>query len=339
MVMQKIQFANTGSVDRRILRRYVQYLRLERSYSPNTLDAYTKDLQKLLNYYSDEGIDFRQVTLDDLDHFAATMTDLGVQPRSVARILSGVRSFYRFLVLEREIETDPTELLESPKIGKHLPDVLSVEEIDAIEQQIDLNREEGQRDLAIIETLYSCGLRVSELCGLLLSNYYPDDGFVRIHGKGNKERLVPIGARAVEEITLWLRDRDSIAKRIKPGHEDYLFLSLRRGSKLSRITLFVMIKDLVQRAGITKTISPHTFRHSFATHLLEGGANLRAIQAMLGHESISTTEIYTHIDRSRLRQEILDHHPRNILFRERGEAGDEWTYGFDDDAEADAADE
>ena len=314
--MQKIEFHNTGTVGEKLLQRYVQYLRLERSYSVNTLDAYVKDLQKLLNYYSDEGINFRDVTLDELDHFAATMVDLGISSTSVARILSGVRSFYRFLMLEREIATDPTELLESPKRAKRLPDVLSVEEVDAIESQIDMSRDEGQRDLAIIETLYSCGLRVSELCGFLLSNYYPEEGFIRIHGKGNKERLVPIGSRAIREINLWLEQR-SLMKRIKAGHEDYLFLSLRRGTKLSRITLFVMVKELAERAGITKNISPHTFRHSFATHLLEGGANLRAIQAMLGHESIATTEVYTHIDRSRLRQEVLEHHPRNILYRER----------------------
>lgn len=314
--MQKIEFHNTGTVGEKLLQRYVQYLRLERSYSVNTLDAYVKDLQKLLNYYSDEGINFRDVTLDELDHFAATLVDLGISSTSVARILSGVRSFYRFLMLEREIATDPTELLESPKRAKRLPDVLSVEEVDAIESQIDMSRDEGQRDLAIIETLYSCGLRVSELCGFLLSNYYPEEGFIRIHGKGNKERLVPIGSRAIREINLWLEQR-SLMKRIKAGHEDYLFLSLRRGTKLSRITLFVMVKELAERAGITKNISPHTFRHSFATHLLEGGANLRAIQAMLGHESIATTEVYTHIDRSRLRQEVLEHHPRNILYRER----------------------
>ena len=314
--MQKIEFHNTGTVGEKLLQRYVQYLRLERSYSVNTLDAYVKDLQKLLNYYSDEGINFRDVTLDELDHFAATLVDLGISSTSVARILSGVRSFYRFLMLEREIATDPTELLESPKRAKRLPDVLSVEEVDAIESQIDMSRDEGQRDLAIIETLYSCGLRVSELCGFLLSNYYPEEGFIRIHGKGNKERLVPIGSRAIREINLWLEQR-SLMKCIKAGHEDYLFLSLRRGTKLSRITLFVMVKELAERAGITKNISPHTFRHSFATHLLEGGANLRAIQAMLGHESIATTEVYTHIDRSRLRQEVLEHHPRNILYRER----------------------
>ena len=314
--MQKIEFHNTGTVGEKLLQRYVQYLRLERSYSVNTLDAYVKDLQKLLNYYSDEGINFRDVTLDELDHFAATLVDLGISSTSVARILSGVRSFYRFLMLEREIATDPTELLESPKRAKRLPDVLSVEEVDAIESQIDMSRDEGQRDLAIIETLYSCGLRVSELCGFLLSNYYPEEGFIRIHGKGNKERLVPIGSRAIREINLWLEQRSQM-KRIKAGHEDYLFLSLRRGTKLSRITLFVMVKELAERAGITKNISPHTFRHSFATHLLEGGANLRAIQAMLGHESIATTEVYTHIDRSRLRQEVLEHHPRNILYRER----------------------
>ncbi|MCR5850868.1 MAG: tyrosine recombinase XerD [Bacteroidaceae bacterium] len=304
------ELANTGIINPAILRRYLQYLRLERSYTANTLDAYLKDLQKLLNFYADEGIDFRKVTLKDLDCFAKTLQDLGIGPRSVARILSGVRSFYRFLTLEKEVETDPTELLESPKIGKHLPEVLSLPEIDAIEAAIDQSKPEGVRDLAIVEVLFSCGLRISELCNLKISELYLEDGYIRVHGKGRKERLVPIGDTAIQRLRNWFVVRQGIS--VKPGEEDFVFISLRRGKHLSRISLFVYIKDYAQKAGIRKNISPHTFRHSFATQLLEGGANLRAIQAMLGHEDIGTTEIYMHIDKSHLRQEILEHHPRNI---------------------------
>ena len=304
------ELTNTGIIDPAILRRYIQYLRLERSYTANTLDAYLKDLQKLLNYYADEGIDFRNVTLEQLDHFACALQNLGVGPRSVARIRSGVRSFYRFLTIEKEVETDPTELLESPKIGKHLPEVLSLPEIDAIEAAIDQSKPEGVRDIAIIEVLFSCGLRISELCNLKISELYLEEGYIRVHGKGRKERLVPIGDTAINRLRDWFVIRQGFS--VKPGEEDYVFVSLRRGKHLSRISLFVYIKDYAAKAGIRKTISPHTFRHSFATQLLEGGANLRAIQAMLGHEDISTTEIYMHIDKSHLRQEILEHHPRNI---------------------------
>lgn len=294
----------------------MQYLRLERSYTGNTLDAYVRDLQKLLNYYADTGIDFRHVTLEQLDRFAGLLQELGVQPRSVARILSGVRSFYRFLVLEKEVETDPTELLENPQIGKHLPEVLSIQEIDDIEQVIDRSKPQGVRDVAIIEMLYSCGLRISELCNLKMSELFLEEGYIRVHGKGRKERLVPIGGQAIEKLRQWFVVRVTV--KAKPGHEDYVFISTKRGTKLSRITLFVYIKDYARRAGIQKNISPHTFRHSFATHLLEGGANLRAIQAMLGHEDISTTEIYMHIDRSHLREEILEHHPRNLRMKSEG---------------------
>lgn len=299
------------SVPKDIISAYEKYLRLERNFSKNTFENYMLDLQKLVSYMDDKGIDFRTITLDELDRFAGSMRDLGIGARSLGRVLSGVRSFYRFLTIEGEVPTDPTELLVSPNIGKHLPEVLSVEEIDAIENAIDPGMREYQRDLAIIETLYSCGLRVSELCELLISNLYPEEGFVRVKGKGSKERLVPISRRATEEIQRWFEQRRELV--IKKGHEDYVFVSMRRGTKLSRITLFVRIKQLAGLAGIEKSISPHTFRHSFATHLLEGGANLRAIQTMLGHESISTTEIYTHIDRTRLREEILLHHPRNIM--------------------------
>lgn len=306
----RYELSNTQIVGNAILRRYVQYLRLERSYTPNTLDAYLKDLQKLLNYYSDEGIDFRQVTLKQLDGFAKALQELGVGPRSVARILSGVRSFYRFLTIEKEVETDPTELLESPKLGKHLPEVLSLPEIDAIEAAIDLSKPEGVRDLAIIEVLFSCGLRISELCSLKLSELYLEEGYIRVHGKGRKERLVPIGDNAIDRLRQWFVVRQGC--KVKPGEEDFVFVSLRRGKRLSRISLFVYIKEYAAKAGIRKNISPHTFRHSFATQLLEGGANLRAIQAMLGHEDIGTTEIYMHVDKTHLRREILEHHPRNI---------------------------
>lgn len=306
----RYELTNTKVVGSAIIRRYIQYLRLERSYTANTLDAYLKDLQKLLNYYADEGIDFRHITLEQLDRFTKALQEVGVGPRSVARILSGVRSFYRFLTIEKEVETDPTELLENPKIGKHLPEVLSLPEIDAIEAAIDLSKPEGIRDLAIIEVLFSCGLRISELIGLKMSELYLEEGYIRVHGKGRKERLVPIGDTAIEKLRQWFVVRQGI--EVKPGEEDYVFISLRRGKHLSRISLFVYIKDYAEKAGIRKNISPHTFRHSFATQLLEGGANLRAIQAMLGHEDIGTTEIYMHIDKSHLRQEILEHHPRNI---------------------------
>lgn len=304
------ELGNTDVVGKAILRRYIQYLRMERSYTANTLDAYLKDLQKLLNYYADEGIDFRRVTLGQLDRFAKTLQDLGIGSRSVARILSGVRSFYRFLTIEKEVETDPTELLESPKIGKHLPEVLSLPEIDAIEAAIDPGKPQGVRDLAIIEVLFSCGLRISELTGLKMSGLYLEEGYIRVHGKGRKERLVPIGETAIQRLRDWFVVRQGIA--VRPGEEDFVFISLRRGRHLSRISLFIFIKEYAEQAGIRKNISPHTFRHTFATQLLEGGANLRAIQAMLGHEDIGTTEIYMHIDKHHLRQEILEHHPRNI---------------------------
>ena len=301
--------SSAGSNHQQLLRRYNQYLRLERAFSDNTLEAYLKDLEKLFNYYEAEGIDFRAVTTEQLQHFSATLMDVGITPRSISRILSGVRSFYKFLCLEREIENDPCELLESPARGEHLPDVLSVEEIDRLIATIDMSKDEGQRDRAILETLYSCGLRVSELCGLRISDLYLDEGFIRVHGKGKKERLVPISSRAVQELELWFVDRERIS--VKAGHEDAVFVSFRRGTSLSRITVFHIIKVLCEQAGIRTTVSPHTFRHSFATHLLEGGANLRAIQEMLGHEDIGTTEIYMHIDRHHLREQILLHHPRN----------------------------
>lgn len=292
-----------------ILKKYKSYITLEQGLSNNTREAYLHDVEKLFTYFEDEKIDFLKVELEHFHSFAAALMDVGIGERSIARILSGIRSFYKFLVLDGYLEQDPTELLESPKIGKHLPEVLSVEEIDAIEGIINVSTPEGQRDRAAIEVLYSCGLRVSELCNLLLSDLFLDEGFLRVTGKGNKQRLVPISERAIRELKSWFAFRNSI--NIKPGEEDYVFISAARKKHLSRITVFHNIKVYAEQAGIQKTISPHTFRHSFATHLLEGGANLRAIQTMLGHESISTTEIYTHIDRRFLRDQILQHFPRN----------------------------
>lgn len=291
-----------------LLSLYRDYLRLEKNMTSNTVEAYTDDVGKLLLYLKDAGLQPESVKLENLEHFAAGLHDIGITPRSQARILSGVRSFYKFLLMDRRIDALPTELLPSPKIGEHLPEVLSVEEIDRIISGIDLSEKEGQRNRAIIEMLYSCGLRVSELCNLLISDIWRDEGFVKVMGKGRKERFVPISGRALRELSLWEECRCHI--NIRPGNEDYVFLSFKRGRKISRITVFHIVKVLAENAGITKEISPHTFRHSFATHLLEGGANLRAIQEMLGHESIATTEIYTHLDNSRLREEILRHHPR-----------------------------
>ncbi|MCR5139638.1 MAG: site-specific tyrosine recombinase XerD [Bacteroidaceae bacterium] len=301
--------------DKKTLARYKQYLAFEKGLSANTLDAYMRDVEKLLSYLSDEGKGLAEATLDDLEQFAASLIDIGIIPRSQARILSGIRSFYHFMVLDRIIEADPTQLLESPKIPDHLPEVLSVEEIDKIIDSIDVSSREGQRNRAIIETLYSCGLRVSELCNLRLSDLYLKEGFIRVEGKGSKQRLVPISSTAIDEIELYMHDRNQID--IKPGYEDYLFISSLRKKNLSRIMVFHLVKELAEKAGIRKVISPHTFRHSFATHLLENGANLRVIQAMLGHEDIGTTEIYTHIDSTRLRTEIVEHHPRNILHPSR----------------------
>ncbi len=295
-----------------IIRKYQQYLKLEKALSANTLDAYLTDLNKLLCFLKTENIDMLAVTLDDLQRFAAGLHDIGIHPRSQARILSGIKSFFHFLVMADYREDDPSELLEGPKIGFKLPEVLTVEEIDTIISTVDMSKKEGQRNRAILETLYSCGLRVSELCNLKLSELYFDEGFIKVEGKGSKQRLVPISPRAIKEIKYWLLDRN--LGKIKKGFEDYVFLA-RWGNSISRIMVFHLIKELAEKAGITKNISPHPFRHSFATHLLEGGANLRAIQCMLGHESIATTEIYTHIDRNMLRSEIIEHHPRNIKYR------------------------
>ncbi len=292
-----------------IVRAYRRYLKLERNFSENTLDAYLRDLDKLLVYLKAEGRDVHDVELNDLQTFAAQLHDVGIGPRSQCRILSGVRSFFRFLELDGYREDDPSELLESPVLGEHLPEVLSTEEVDQLEASIDLSKPEGQRNKAIIEVLFSCGLRVSELVNLKLSNLYIEEQYVRVMGKGSKERLVPISPRALKELDYWFMDRQQL--KIKPGEEDYVFLN-RRGAHLTRTMILIMIKRQAEEAGIQKTISPHTLRHSFATALLEGGADLRVIQALLGHESIGTTEIYTHIDVTTLREEILNHHPRNM---------------------------
>jgi integrase/recombinase XerD len=296
-------------MEKDIVKGYVRYLKLQRNMSGNTLDAYQRDLRKLLDYLEREQKGVREVTLEDLEHFSAGLHDIGINARSQCRILSGVRSFFRFLQLDGYRDDDPTELLESPQIGDHLPEVLSTEEVDRMEASIDLSKWEGHRNRAIIEVLFSCGLRVSELVCLKLSDLYLDEEFLRVFGKGSKERLVPISKRAIRELGFWFDDRCQMT--IKPGEEDYVFLN-RRGAHLTRTMILIMIKQQAELAGIQKTISPHTLRHSFATALLEGGADLRVIQALLGHESISTTEIYTHIDTSTLRREILEHHPRNI---------------------------
>ena len=294
-----------------ILSKYKVYLRLEKSLSDNTVNAYLADISKLFQFLEDEQIHPFDVTLDNLETFSASLRDLGIQPRSQARILSGIRSFYHFLILDDYLQADPSELLESPQIGFHLPEILSLEEIDLLIESIDLSTNEGQRNRTILETLYSCGLRVSELCNLKLSDLYLEEGFIKVEGKGSKQRLIPISPRAIRELHLYFIDRNQIS--IKKDYEDYVFIS-KRGKNISRIMVFHIIKTLAEAIGLKKTISPHTFRHSFATHLLEGGANLRAIQCMLGHESIGTTEIYTHIDKNRLRSEIIEHHPRNKIF-------------------------
>ena len=290
-----------------IVRAYQRYLKLQRGFSPNTLEAYGRDLQKLLAYLEHEGKSVMTVELPDLQHFAATLHDIGIGPRSQCRILSGVRSFYRFLQLDGYRDDDPTELLESPVLGEHLPEVLTVAEVDALEASIDVSKWEGHRNRAIIEVLFSCGLRVTELVTLKLTDLFLEERFVRIMGKGNKERLVPISKKAIKLLKLWFVDRNLM--NIKPGEEDYVFLN-RRGKHLTRVMILLMVKQQAVAAGITKTISPHTLRHSFATALLEGGADLRAIQALLGHESIGTTELYTHMDMTELKQEIMKH-PRN----------------------------
>ena len=292
-----------------IIKGYVRYLKLQRNFSKNTLEAYQRDLEKLLMFLSREDKDVLSVQLEDLQTFAAGLHDIGIGPRSQCRIQSGLRAFFRYLQLDGYRDDDPTELLESPQIGEHLPEVLSTAEVDQLEESIDLSKWEGHRNRAIIEVLFSCGLRVSELVNLKLTDLYIEEQYVRVMGKGSKERLVPISPKAIKELGYWFDDRQVM--KIKPGEEDYVFLN-RRGAHLTRTMILIMIKQQAELAGIRKTISPHTLRHSFATALLEGGADLRVIQALLGHESIGTTEIYTHIDTTTLRREILEHHPRNM---------------------------
>lgn len=289
--------------------RYDAFLMLERGLSENTRMAYLRDLDSLQGYMAAQGIDFPDLTIDDLEKFIAQLYELGIAPRSIARVISGFKSALRYMKLEGIIENNPAQLLEGPKLGRHLPDVLTVEEIDSMIDSVDLESATGRRNRAIIETMYGCGLRVSELCNLELSKVDLERKFLVVTGKGNKERLVPMSDPSIEEIELYVKE-ERPRLDIKPGEENILFLNMR-GHRLTRQMIFIFLRQLAETAGIRKTISPHTLRHSFATHLLEGGANLRAIQQMLGHESISTTEIYLHLDSSRLREEILLHHPRN----------------------------
>ena len=294
------------------LKGFKAYLLLEKSLSHHSIEAYIRDVGKLLEYVLIQKIDLKPDKLngDHLTGFVYYINDLGLEPKSQARIISGIRAFYKFLIMEDIIDTDPSELLESPKLQRTLPDVLSYEEIDLILNSIDLSLPHSQRNRAMLETLYACGLRVSELISLKISNYFPDQGFVKVLGKNNKERLVPIGDSAVKHINLYLATERMSLPSIAKGSEDILFLN-RRGKGLSRVMIFTMIKNFVALAGIQKTVSPHTFRHSFATHLVEGGADLRAVQEMLGHESILTTEIYTHVDRNYLRDTMMKYHPLN----------------------------
>lgn len=308
-----IKMETSKKTSTNIVKDYVRYLKLERNYSPNTLEAYQRDLRYLLSFLKSRKLAVLDVKLENLEEFSASLHDKAIAARSQARILSGVRSFYHFLVIEDYLQDDPTELLPSPQIGEHLPEYLSVEEVDMLESAIDLSKWEGQRNKAIIEVLFSCGLRVSELVNLKLSDIFEEEKFIRVLGKGRKERLVPISPAALKELHYWYLDRNVM--KIKPGEDDYVFLN-RRGAHLTRTMILIMIKDAAREAGIKKTISPHTLRHSFATALLKGGADLRVIQALLGHEDLGTTEIYTHLENSDLRREILEHHPRNIRYRE-----------------------
>lgn len=286
---------------------YKNYIKLERSLSPKTVEAYLHDVEKLNDFLGGRK-KLEEVELSDLQSFLASLYDEDMSARSQARIISGLKSFYKFMLYERRIAHDPTELLDAPKIGRHLPEVLSIPEIEAILNGIDLSKPEGHRNKAIIEVMYGCGLRVSEVVNLRISNLHFRENYVRIIGKGDKERLVPIGHTAQQAILLYLEGYRMHLK-IKKGEEDFVFLN-RRGSRLSREMIFMMIKEMAAAAGIRKTISPHTFRHSFATHLVEGGADLRAVQEMLGHESITTTEIYTHLDREYVKNIIEQYHPR-----------------------------
>ncbi len=288
---------------------FINYLRLERGLADNSIFAYQRDVEKLKDYCAPRNVSPIQVSIDDLKQFLADLYDLGISARSQARVISGIKQFFEFLILEGERQDDPSELLELPKIGKKLPVFLSIEEIDNLIAAIDLSKPEGHRNKAILETLYSCGLRVSELINLRFSNLFLNEGFVRVTGKGDKERLVPISPSVEKEINIYVTGTRN-HMNVQKGHEDFIFLN-RRGKQLTRVMIFTIIKNLAEAIGLQKTISPHTFRHSFATHLIEGGANLRAVQEMLGHESITTTEIYTHLDNAYIREAIISYHPRN----------------------------
>lgn len=293
-----------------VIKEFEGFLKLEKGLSKNSVEAYLADMGKLTSFLENEDIRLEPGELEQehLQLFLVWINNNGLSARSQARILSGIKAFYRFLLMDEQIDKDPTALLESPKLGRKLPEVLTVQEINDILGNIDLSKPEGRRNKAMLEVLYSCGLRVSELVGLKLSNIYRPEEFIRVIGKGDKERFVPISTKAMKEIDLYMPDRNSL--EIQPGQEDVLFLN-RRGHMLSREMVFMVLKKLAKEAGIKKSVSPHTFRHSFATHLVEGGADLRAVQEMLGHESITTTEIYTHLDREYLRSEIISHHPRS----------------------------
>ncbi|MFN5442843.1 MAG: site-specific tyrosine recombinase/integron integrase [Crocinitomicaceae bacterium] len=294
----------------RYISHFVSFLKIEKGLSENSILAYERDVQKLKEYALPELKHPKDVTREELINFISALVEVGLSARSQARIISGLKQFYNFLILEDEVTIDPSELLEMPRIGRKLPEVLSIEEIDNLIAAVDLSKKEGLRNRAILETLYSCGLRVSELTNLKFSDLFLEEGFIRVIGKGNKQRLVPASPSVKDEIFTYKHEiRDF--QDIKPGNEPYVFLN-RRGAKLTRVMIFTIIRELSDRINLTKTISPHTFRHSFATHLLEGGANLRVIQEMLGHESITTTEIYTYLDQRFLREAILSFHPRNM---------------------------
>ena len=292
----------------RLLDEYTTYLLLEKGLSDNTREGYRRDVARMLSWLAGEAKPLRDVTLDTLRLYLGDLHDVGIAVRSQARIVASLRSFFGFLSMEDYLPANPAELLETPRLGLHLPEVLTLEEIDSMIASIDYSKEECQRDRAMMEVLYGCGLRVSELIGLEISRTYLDDGFIIVRGKCDKERMVPMSETSIEEIKGWLADRERM--KVKPGDENILFLN-RRGGRLTRQRAFQIVKGLAEAAGVRKTISPHTLRHSFATHLLEGGANLRAIQQMLGHESIATTQIYIHLDASTLRSDILAYHPRN----------------------------
>ncbi|MBP3354601.1 MAG: tyrosine recombinase XerD [Bacteroidales bacterium] len=291
-----------------LIKKYKSYLRLEKGLSENSISGYINDLNKLLDFLNTTEYSAKTFEEADILQFLCTLNDMGICARSQARILSGIKSFYKFLIIDEYIKINPLLNIESPKLGRHLPEVLTIEEIDMISKSFDMSLPESHRNRAIIEVMYGCGLRVSELVNLKLSSIYPNEGYIIVEGKGRKQRIVPISDIAIKEIKLYLNIRKNL--NIKKGCEDFIFLN-RRGGQLSRVMVFYIIKKVCEECNIKKNISPHTLRHTFATHLLEGGANLRAIQQMLGHESISTTEIYIHLDRAFLKQEILSHHPRN----------------------------